>query len=76
MLPFIMRYSVPLGFIAGASVAQATKLKLDTFSSLVLFGDSYTDQGVRQYRPDPDGTIPEPVRTLTLLLLLFGAPYD
>lgn len=60
-----MRFSVYLGLVAsagGAAHAAKPQLKLDTFSSLVLFGDSYTDQGVRQYRPGPDGTIPEPVR--------------
>jgi hypothetical protein len=32
------------------------------FSSLVIFGDSYTDQGVHQYRPASDGTVGVPVR--------------
>lgn len=56
-----MRFSLCIGLVASAAgLAHATKLKLDAFTSLVLFGDSYTDQGVRQYRPGADGTIPAP----------------
>lgn len=35
-------------------------LKLKSFSTLVVFGDSYTDQGVYQYRPSADGTVGTP----------------
>ncbi|KAL2811619.1 GDSL lipase/esterase [Aspergillus granulosus] len=31
-----------------------------SFSSVVIFGDSYTDQGVYQYRPDSNGEVAEP----------------
>jgi hypothetical protein len=34
------------------------------FSSVVIFGDSYTDQGVHQYRPDENGEVAEPVCSL------------
>lgn len=44
------------------------------FSTLVVFGDSYTDNGVRKYTPDANGNVGTPVRRTTLPVnLLAGA---
>jgi phospholipase/lecithinase/hemolysin len=52
-------------WIAAASIipcSDAAKFNLESFSSLVVFGDSYTDQGIYSYIPSPNGSLPNPVR--------------
>jgi hypothetical protein len=48
-----------LGFPCVVLAAPASNSK--SFTSVVIFGDSYTDQGVYQYRPDENGEVAEPV---------------
>ncbi|KAJ5891234.1 uncharacterized protein N7473_007462 [Penicillium subrubescens] len=39
--------------------------KFKPFSSVVIFGDSYTDQGVSQYRPGSNGAVGQPGTVLS-----------
>jgi hypothetical protein len=48
--------------VLASSPPSASRSMARKFSSLVIFGDSYTDQGVHQYRPASDGTVGVPVR--------------
>jgi hypothetical protein len=50
-----------LSICSASSLPSSSKRMLKKFSSLVVFGDSYTDQGLHQYRPLSDGTIGKPV---------------
>ncbi|KAL3443932.1 GDSL lipase/esterase [Aspergillus insuetus] len=52
-----------LGFSGVVLAAPASNSK--SFSSVVIFGDSYTDQGVYQYRPDANGEVAEPGTSLS-----------
>lgn len=38
-----------------------TTSKFKSLSSVVIFGDSYTDQGLAQYRPGSNGEVGTPV---------------
>lgn len=40
-------------------------LGLRRFSSLVMFGDSWTDSGLRNYQPDANGNVGQPVSFYT-----------
>lgn len=56
----MVRYSTflqALAFTQTSAFSPSLKPMLQRFSSLVVFGDSYTDDGVYQYRPASDGTI-------------------
>jgi hypothetical protein len=53
----IRHFSVSLGL--GMLINPGFSFK---FSTLVVFGDSYTDQGVHSYTPDANGTVGTPVR--------------
>lgn len=51
-----------LAFLALA----APTAKVKPFSSVVIFGDGYTEQGVAQYRPGSYGQVGTPVCALNL----------
>jgi phospholipase/lecithinase/hemolysin len=50
---------------AGATLSYAAAFNphfdLKSFTALVIFGDSFTDQGVHSYTPFPNGTLPDTV---------------
>ncbi|CEN60490.1 hypothetical protein ASPCAL02927 [Aspergillus calidoustus] len=57
----LLLVSAELSRLALAAPTSGSK----SFSSVVIFGDSYTDQGVYQYRPDSNGEVAEPGTSLS-----------
>lgn len=55
---------------ASASLTYAAPLNrhLRSFTSLVIFGDSYTDLGIHSYIPFPNGTLPNEVGNIAQTL--------
>ncbi|KFA63310.1 hypothetical protein S40285_07638 [Stachybotrys chlorohalonatus IBT 40285] len=56
----ILILTLQLTSIAFASATPTQGLGLRKFSSLVVFGDSWTDSGLRDYQPDANGNIGQP----------------
>jgi phospholipase/lecithinase/hemolysin len=54
---------LPLAFFWVCPTLADNTPKFKSFSSVVIFGDSYTDQGVSQYMPGSNGEVGKPVRT-------------
>lgn len=57
---------------AGASLSYGAAFNphfhLKSFTSLVVFGDSFTDQGLHSYTPLPNGTLPDTVSDCAVFL--------
>jgi phospholipase/lecithinase/hemolysin len=47
----LLELALTLGVAFSAPLPQPSRALLKKFTSLVVFGDSYTDNGVRSYKP-------------------------
>ena len=58
---FVALLTMSCGELFAFPALAAPTVKVKPFSSVVIFGDSYTDQGVAQYRPGSNGQVGTPV---------------
>jgi len=73
----MVRYSAllqVLAFSLASAFSTPYKPMVKKFSSLVIFGDSYTDQGVHQYAPINGATVAVPV-SYKIFFLYFLFPF-
>lgn len=61
---FVALLTLSYGKLFACPALAAPIAKVKPFSSVVIFGDSYTDQGVAQYRPGSNGQVGTPVWAL------------
>ena len=67
---FVALLTLSYGELFACPALAAPTTKVNPISSVVIFGDSYTDQGVSQYRPGSNGQVGTPVRALNSALTL------
>jgi phospholipase/lecithinase/hemolysin len=62
MPSYISRFTLWHALLALVTATPtSSNLGLKKFTSLVVFGDSWTDSGLRDYAPDENGNIGQPV---------------
>lgn len=59
--PFPALLALACAIVRAYPTLADTTSKPKQVSSVVIFGDSYTDDGLTQYRPDSNGEVGEPV---------------